>query len=257
VGQEAQVERWIDPSARIGEGTELGQGVVVEAGVVIGRGCLIGHHVVVRADSVIGEETRLDDFAVIGKTPLRARNSILKAVVDLRPARLGRGMLVGTAGTVYRGAELGEGVLLADQATVRERVVVGDFTIIGRGVVVENDCRVGRYCKLETECYITAYSTLEDRVFVAPQVTTSNDRFIGRTEERFKHFRGVTVRKGGRIGAGAVILPGLTIGEDALVAAGSVLTRDVPPRMIFLGSPAKPLRPVPEEQLLDRQNWPE
>ncbi|OPX24252.1 MAG: UDP-3-O-(3-hydroxymyristoyl)glucosamine N-acyltransferase, partial [Candidatus Latescibacteria bacterium 4484_107] len=120
---------------------------------------------------------------------------------------------------------------------------------------VENFCEVGRYCKLETECYLTAYSVLEDRVFIAPQVTTSNDNFVGRTRERLKHFKGVTVRKGGRIGAGATILPGRVIGEDALVAAGSVVTRDVPARRVVMGSPAKVLRKVPEEQLLENQGW--
>ena len=78
---------------------------------------------------------------------------------------------------------------------------------------------IGRYCKLETESYITAYSTLEDRVFVAPGVVTTNDNFVGRTKERFEHFKGVTVRRGGRIGAGATVLPGKDVGEDALVAA--------------------------------------
>jgi len=251
------MESWIDPGARIGDGTQLGRGTVVEAGVVVGRQCRIGHHVVLREGSVVGDEVRLDDFVVVGKWPLRAVNSILKPSQELPPAVLGQGSLVGTGATVYRGANLGKFVLVADQATVRERVWVGDYTIVGRGVVVENDTTVGRYCKLETECYITAYSRLEDRVFIAPHVTTSNDRFIGRTEERFRHFGGVTVRKGGRIGAGAVVLPGLTIGEDALLAAGSVLTRDLPARMIYLGSPARPLRPVPEEQLLENQGWPD
>jgi serine O-acetyltransferase len=78
---------------------------------------------------------------------------------------------------------------------------------------------------------------------------------VGRTAERFKHFKGVTVRKGGRIGAGSVILPGIEIGEDGLVAAGSVVTRDVPPRTIVLGSPAKEWRKVPVEQLLENQGW--
>jgi acetyltransferase-like isoleucine patch superfamily enzyme len=122
-------------------------------------------------------------------------------------------------------------------------------------VTVENFCTGGRYCKLESECYITAYSELEDRVFVAPGVVTSNDNFVGRTAERFKHFKGVTVRKGGRIGAGTVLLPGVVVGEDALVAAGSVVTRDVAPRTIVLGGPAKTLRAVPAEQLLENQGW--
>jgi hypothetical protein len=94
-------------------------------------------------------------------------------------------------------------------------VKVGQRTIIGRGVTVENLCTIGSSCKLETESYITAYSTLEDNVFIAPQVSTSNDNFVGRTKERFKHFKGVTVKKGGRVGTGAVILPGKVIGQDA------------------------------------------
>ena len=102
---------------------------------------------------------------------------------------------------------------------------------------------------------IAAYSTLEDRVFIAPGVVTSNDNFVGRTAERFKHFKGVTVRKGGRVGAGAVLLPGVTVGEDGLVAAGSVVTSDVPPRTIVRAAPARPWREVPVEQWLENQGW--
>jgi serine O-acetyltransferase len=146
-------------------------------------------------------------------------------------------------------------VLIADLASVREKVEIGDFTIVGRGVTIENLCKIGSYCKLETNVYITAYSEIEDRVFVAPCVATSNDNFIGRTEERFKHFKGVTIRKGGRVGVGAVILPGKEIGEDALVAAGALLTGDARPRVIVAGVPAKEFREVPPEQLLENQNW--
>src|SRR5439155_9879551 len=142
-----------------------------------------------------------------------------------------------TGVVVYRGAVIEARVLLADLCTVREHVTIGRGTIVGRGVTVENFCTIGRYCKLESECYLTAYSRLEDRVFVAPGVVTSNDNFVGRTAERFKHFKGVTVRRGGRIGAGTVLLPGITIGEDALVAAGSVVTRDVAPRTSVRGQP--------------------
>ena len=165
--------------------------------------------------------------------------------------------MIGAFVAIYAGATLGERVLVADQAAIREEVEVGERTIVGRGVLIENKCTIGRYCKLESEAYITAYSVLEDRVFIAPGVVTTNDNFVGRTEERFKHFKGITVRRGGRVGAGSVVLPGITIGADALVAAGSVVTRDVPERVIVMGSPATKVREVPEEQWLERQGWPD
>jgi acetyltransferase-like isoleucine patch superfamily enzyme len=85
---------------------------------------------------------------------------------------------------------------------------------------------------------------------VAPAVATSNDNYMGRDKERFKHFKGVTIKKGGRIGVNATILPGITIHEDGVVAGGSVLTRDIPPEEIWLGSPAKSNKKVPDKQLL-------
>lgn len=144
-------------------------------------------------------------------------------------------------------------MLIADLSTVRENVSIGDFTIVGRGVAIENFCKVGSYCKLETNVYLTAYSELEDRVFMAPCVATSNDNFVGRTQERFKHFKGITVKRGGRVGLNATILPGKTVGADALVAAGAVLTKDAPAQTIVMGSPAKSLKRVPPEQLLENQ----
>ena len=247
----------VEAGARIGEDCRIGHHTVVSSGVVIGAGSQIGHGVVLHEGSQIGANVRIDDHVVVGKWPLRAVNSILKPTQQLDPTAIGDRCMIGTHATVYRGCAMGHSILVADQATLRERTSIGDFTIVGRGVVVENDCTVGRYCKLETECYITAYSTIEDRVFIAPQVATSNDNFIGRTEERFQHFKGVTVRRGGRIGVGSVILPGRTIEADGVVAAGSVVTRDVPARTIVMGGPARTLRPVPEEQLLDNQGWPE
>jgi UDP-2-acetamido-3-amino-2,3-dideoxy-glucuronate N-acetyltransferase len=245
----------IDASATLGDGTTLGEGCVIGPGVRTGARCRIGHHVVIHEGTVIGNDVRIDDHATLGKSPMRAANSATTKEQELPPLTVGDLCIVGTGVVLYRGAAIDPKVLMADLCTVRENVTIGRGTIVGRGVTVENFCSVGRYCKLESECYITAYSTLEDRVFVAPGVVTSNDNYVGRTAERFKHFKGVTVKKGGRIGAGSVILPGIVIGEDGLVAAGSVVTRDVPPRTIVMGSPAKPWRPVAVEQLLENQGW--
>jgi len=247
----------IAPSARLGEGTTVGAFCVIEPEVIIGTGCQIGHHVVIHAGTTIGDKVRIDDHTTIGKQPMRAPNSAVTDDKRQPPAQIGNRCLIGAGVVLYAGCVLGEKVLVADLATVREEVSIGDFTIVGRGVAVENKCTIGRYCKLETNVYLTAYSVVEDRVFIAPGVLTSNDNFMGRTEERFKHFKGVTVRRGGRLGVGAVVLPGKEIAADGVVAAGAVLTRDADAQVVYAGVPATPFREVPPEQLLDNQGWDE
>lgn len=249
--------RWIHSSAQIGAGTKIGYGAVIGESVVIGDGCVIGHHVVIHDDTRLGHRIRIDDHTVIGKSPMRAANSATTSDQSLPPCTIGDDSIIGTGTVIYRGAVLGKRVLVADLATVREEVSVGDFTIIGRGAAVENRCTIGRYCKLETNVYITAYSELADRVFVAPCVATSNDNFVGRTEKRFSLYKGIIAEKGARIGVNATVLPGKRIGHDALVAAGALVTRDVPEKRIVAGVPAKDFGPVPEEELLENQNWPE
>jgi len=174
-------------------------------------------------------------------------------VKKLPPTVIGDGVTIGTSAIIYANAEISNDVFIADLATIRERVVIGNKTIVGRGVAVENDCQVGSYCKLETNSYITAYSVLEDYVFIAPYVVTTNDNYMARSKERLKNFKGVTVKKGGRIGANATILPGKIIHEDGAVAAGSIVSKDVQKEELVVGSPARKLRNVPEDQLLRNQ----
>lgn len=245
----------IDPSARIGAGTDVGPFAVVGAGVVVGAECRIGPHVVLHEGAVVGDGVRIDGHASVGKQPMRAANSAATRADRQPPAEVGDRCLIGTGAVVYAGCRLGTGVLVADGATVREDVVVGDYTIIGRGAAVENACRIGRYCKLETNAYLTAHSVLEDRVFLAPGVLTSNDSVMGRPAGRPRPFAGVTVRRGGRLGVGAVVLPGREVRADAVVAAGAVLTRDAEGGVVHVGVPARAVRPVPEAERLDRQGW--
>jgi acetyltransferase-like isoleucine patch superfamily enzyme len=142
-------------------------------------------------------------------------------------------------------------VIVGDQACVRERCSVGDDVVIGRGSLVENDTTIGALTKIQANAYVTAYSTLEDNVFIAPCVTTTNDNYMGRTEKRHALMRGPTIRRGARVGGAAVLLPGVEIGEEAFVGAGAVVLEDVPPRTVVVGNPARPLRHVSDEELLE------
>lgn len=235
----------------VGYNFSTGEYCVVEDYVVIGNNVTLGHHVVLRAGTVIGDDVRIDDFACVGKLPMKAANSAVTS--DEMPGNcvIGDGSIIGTGAIVYRGAQIGKGCLIADQAVVREDVTIGEKTIVGRGAAIENHCKIGSFVKLQTAVYITAFSEIGDRCFIAPGVVTSNDNFAGRTEERFSHFKGVTVEEGGRIGAGAVILPGKVIHADGFAAAGSVVTKDVPEKTVVAGVPAVRKSGVPPEQLLE------
>jgi len=247
------MKNFISPSARLGKQTTVGMNAVISDEVSIGDHTHIGHNVVIYPRVEIGSHVRIDDNTVIGKQPMKSIISATTSDQMKRPTMIGDHCIIGTSVVIYAGCSLGEKVLVADLSSVREDVTIGVGTIIGRGVAVENKSTVGSYCKLETNVYLTAYSVVEDRCFLSPCVATSNDNFVGRTKERFKHYKGVTLKKGGRIGTNATILPGKTIGEDALVAAGAVVTSDLEARKIYTGAPAKYFRDVPLEQLLENQ----
>jgi acetyltransferase-like isoleucine patch superfamily enzyme len=189
------------------------------------------------------------EHAVVGKQPVLSPRSTAKRE-PLPPTELGAGTVVSTGAVVFAGTTIGERVIVGDQACVRERVTIGADVVVGRGSLIENDTTIGALTKIQADAYITAYSTLEDNVFIAPCVVTTNDNLMGRTERRHALVAGPTIRRGARIGGGAVLCPGIEIGEEAFVGAGAVVTEDVQPRMLVVGNPAKVLREVAPEELL-------
>ncbi|CAM2778895.1 acyltransferase [Hathewaya histolytica] len=244
---------YISEKAVLGQNVKVGRFSIIEGYVTIGENCIIGNNVVIHSGSIIGTNVRIDDNTIIGKQPMRAVNSIFKNDKVFDPCRIHDECLIGAGTIIYVGCEIGSKTLIADLAVVREDVKIGEKTIIGKGATIENFCTVGSNCKIQTNVYLTAYSEVEDNVFIAPCVVTSNDNYAARSKERFGKFKGVTVKKGGRIGAGAIILPGKLIKEDGLVAAGAVVTKDVEKEVIVAGNPAKYFKSVPEDQLLRNQ----
>jgi acetyltransferase-like isoleucine patch superfamily enzyme len=243
----------IDPTAQLGEGCQFGHNVVVLPGARIGMGCELGHNVVVHADTILGEGIVVGDNAVLGKQPRPSPTSTVKIRDPLPGLVVADGCSIGAGAVVYAGTTVGRQTMIADQAFVRERCTIGDYVIVGRGVTVENETTIGDHVKIQTGAYVTAYMTIEDHVFLAPGVYTTNDNFMGRTEERFKFRKGPIIRYGARIGANTTLLPGIEIGREAFVAAGSVVTHDVAPATLVMGMPARPVRPVPEREWAEHQ----
>jgi acetyltransferase-like isoleucine patch superfamily enzyme len=210
----------------------------------------VGENVVIYPGTVIGDGCRIGDNVVLGKQPALSPRSTA-AREELPPLELGAGTVVSAGAVVFAGTSTGEGVILGDQSCVRERCVLGDAVVVGRGSLVENDTTIGARTKIQANAYVTAYSTLEEDVFVAPCVVTTNDNFMGRTEKRHALRRGPTLRRGARVGGGAVLLPGIEVGEEAFVGAGAVVISDVPARAVVVGNPARQVREVPDDELLE------
>jgi acetyltransferase-like isoleucine patch superfamily enzyme len=220
--------------------------------VRIGADVTFGANVVVYDDTVIGDGCFIQDNVVLGKVPSLSPTSTAKRG-ELPGLVLGAGCVISTGAVVYRGTTLGAGCILGDYAGVRERCRLGERVVVGRSSVVENDTTIGDGTKIQTNVYITAYMTIEDRCFIAPCVQTTNDNFMGRTEKRHKLIKGATIRRGARVGGGAVLCPGIEIGEEAFIAAGAVVTKDAPAGKVLMGVPARVVRDVYEDELLENE----
>src|SRR3954467_14117935 len=168
--------------------------------------------------TVLGEGVRVLENAVVGKQPSLGPKSTARRD-PLPPAVIGDGTIVSTGAIVFAGATIGSDCIIGDQSCVRERVTIAADVVVRRGSLVENDTTIGTGTRIQAEAYITAYSTLEDDVFIAPCVVTTNDNFMGRTEKRHDLISGPTIRRGARVGGGAILCPGVEIGEEVFVGA--------------------------------------
>lgn len=240
----------VAPDAVVGAGAEIAPGAVIHSGARIGSAAAIGSGSVVHAGTQVGDGCVIEDLVVLGKRPrLRAGSSA--GASQLSDLVLEDGVKVCCGAIVYAGSRIGAGVIIGDQAQVRERSTIGERSVVGRGSAIEFGVSVGSRVLIQTDVYVTAGSVVEDDVFLAPGVMTTNDNTMSR-HPRGEALRGATFRRGCRVGGAAVIVPGVEIGVEAFVAAGSVVTRDVGEREVVIGVPARVIRRVPDEDLLER-----
>jgi len=231
------INRGIDSTARIVGSVELGEDVVIEQNTMIYGPCKIGRKTVIERGAVVGY------------------SRIKRPRADIRgETTIGEGVLIGMNAIVYRGCKVDNDSSVFHGTVVRENTDVGRETNIGHYCVIEGYSEIGSCCSIWGQSHITAFSAIEDYVFTGPFLMTTNDPVMNYRRNWINvRFKGPTIRRAARIGAAVTLLPGITVGREAVVGAGSVVTKDIPDFAIAVGTPARIVGEVPKEQLLEHE----
>ena len=183
-------------------------------------------------DADVGSNARIDDGATVG----------YRHDPDAAPAVIGDDATVRAGTIVYTDVLIGDGFTTGHNALVREATEIGDDVLVGSETVIDGTTTIGSHVSLQTGVYVPTNTHIGDQVFVGPRAVLTNDPHPVRREA---DLAGPHLDDGVSVGANATLLPGVTVGEGAFVAAGSVVTRDVPPRTLAVGVPARH-EPLPD-----------
>jgi acetyltransferase-like isoleucine patch superfamily enzyme len=162
---------------------------------------------------------------------------------DAAPLVLGPGARLRSGTVLYHGTTIGRRLQTGHGVVVREACEIGDDVSIWSNSVIDYGCRIGDRVKIHCNCYVAQFTELEDDVFLAPGVTIANDLYPG-DQRSARLMAGPKIGARAQIGVNATILPFVRIGAGALIGAGSVVTRDIPPAVVAFGNPALPRREV-------------
>lgn len=164
---------------------------------------------------------------------------------------IGDGVLIGGHVVIHAGVTIGDGARIGDHAQIRDGAQIGAGATIGSLSSVDPNVTVGHRASVQARCYLSAGTVVEEDTFIGPGVTLANDNTMDRHSPEME-LTGPLLRRACRVGAGVVVCPAVEIGEEAFVAAGAVVIGDVAPRDVVMGVPARAVRQVPDEDLLER-----
>ena len=215
-----------------------------------GSSCEIYDNAVIFDNVILGDNVTVLPGAVIGRPPKSTGATRLKSDASAAPVRIGNNCVIGANAVIYSDVEIGDNTMICDTACVREGCRIGCYCVIAMGVTINYSTTIGDRVRVMDNTHLTGNMTIEDNVFVGMLVTTANDNTMGRRPppEGVKQM-GPTIRRFATIGQGACILPGLEIGENAIVGANSVVTKDVQPRTVVTGVPARFHRELTDDEV--------
>lgn len=226
----------IGSNVQFGNNVSLGHNCIIEDGVVIGDNAFIDSNTVVRRGVTLGRDAFIGANCIIGEY-------LMDFCSDYKyhdhPLMIGNNALIRSGSIIYAGSTIGNDFQTGHQVTVREKTVIGEHVSVGTLSDIQGNCRIGNYVRLHSNVHIGQLSMVDDFVWIFPYVVLTND-----PTPPSEDFVGVHVHSFAIIAASATIMPGLDIGQDALVAAGAVVTKPVAGYAVVAGNPARPISDV-------------
>jgi acetyltransferase-like isoleucine patch superfamily enzyme len=207
--------------------------------IEIGSGVRVGAYAVICGGTCIGEKARVEEHTIVGKPEKGYAVGHLYPGAGAR-TRISPGVVVRAGAVIYAGVQTGTNTVIGHHTLLRSFVTVGEDTQLGHTLTVERAARIGDGVRCSPGSHITSSCVLADRVFLGAGVRTINDReLIWREAGQEPELVPPRFERGAKVGSGSVVLAGVVIGENALVGAGSVVTRDVPAGATVYGVPAR------------------
>ena len=185
-------------------------------------------------ESMLGPDCEIQPGALVG----------LKYKADAGPAKIGARARIRAGAIIYGDVDIGDDFQTGHQVLLREKTKIGRHVLLGTQSVIDGQVTIGDFVKIETHVYIPTHVEIGSFVFIGPGVTITNDRYPLKLRDQYKP-EGVILEDGVTIGGGVTIVPGVRIGRDAFIAAGAIVTKDVPPDSLVVGAPGL-VQPVPD-----------
>lgn len=233
---------------QIDQNIEVAQTAIIHDNVEIGAGVIIHDYVVIYPNTVIGEGCEIFDHCVLGKPPTSPGITSRELKSEYPQLVIGKNCILCPGVVLYTGSMIGNNNLFGDFCSIREECRIGNDCIISRNVSVNYNTHIGNSTKIMDNSHITGNMLIGNHVFISVLVATTNDNTMGRMEYNEKNVRGAVIEDYVTVGAAANILPGVNVGENAMIGAGALVTKDVPANKLVMGMPARIVRDVVGEE---------